>query len=60
MFQTTADSICRLTPSRRLGAGWIAPSLKEGVAVKVCPALPGVKRNSPEGGGSDHKGIFDE
>jgi hypothetical protein len=30
-----------------IGAGWIAPSLKEGVTGKVGPAAPGVKRESP-------------
>jgi hypothetical protein len=47
MFQSTAGSIRRLTPSRRIGTGWIVPSLKEGVTGKVCPATPGVKRESP-------------
>jgi hypothetical protein len=47
MFQSTAGSIRRLTPSRRIEAGWIVPSLKEGVTGKVCPATPGVKRESP-------------
>jgi hypothetical protein len=47
MFQSTADSIRRPTPSRRRGDGWIAPSLKEGVTGKVGPASPGVKREAP-------------
>jgi hypothetical protein len=43
VFQSTAGSIRRLTPSRLLSAEWVSPSLKEGAAEKVCPALPGVK-----------------
>jgi hypothetical protein len=31
MFQSTTGSIRRLTPSRRIGTGRIAPSLKEEV-----------------------------
>jgi SAM-dependent methyltransferase len=47
MFQSTSGSVRRMTPPRRAGAGWIAPSLKGGVTGKACPPLPGVKRESP-------------
>jgi membrane protein implicated in regulation of membrane protease activity len=29
--------------ARRIGTGWIAPSLKEGITDSVLPAMPGVK-----------------
>jgi hypothetical protein len=38
MFQSTAGSIRRPTPSRRIGTGWIVPSLKGGVTGMVGPA----------------------
>jgi hypothetical protein len=47
MFQSTIGSIRRLTPSRRIGTGWISPSLKEGLTIDVLPSMPGVKRKSP-------------
>jgi defect-in-organelle-trafficking protein DotB len=46
-FQSTADSIRRLTPPRRIGAGWIVPSMKGGATGMVGPAQPSVKRESP-------------
>jgi hypothetical protein len=47
VFQSTVSSIRRLTPPRRIGAGWIAPSLKEGATRKVGSAKPGLTRESP-------------
>jgi hypothetical protein len=51
LLQSTAGSIRRPTPSRRMGTGRLVPSLKVGLsrrkAEKVGPAQPGVKRESP-------------
>jgi hypothetical protein len=47
MFQSPSGSFRRTTPPLLLSAGGIVPSLKGGVIGKVCPALPGVKRESP-------------
>jgi hypothetical protein len=47
MFQSTSGTVRRMTPPRRMGAGWIASSLKEGVTGMVYPPLSGVKRESP-------------
>jgi hypothetical protein len=60
MFQSTVGSIRRLTPSRRIGIGWIAPSLKGGYR----DGMPGIAGRqvgiSLKGEVSDHKGNFDE